>query len=365
MDEISKRIEAFASAEAHALRGHREAGGRVAASFCRLFPASVVAGAGYWPVRVLKGATVAAESAAERIVRPDTCPYCKSILGNFLEKTSLHAEADAIVGLMTCDQMRRTVERLSADLGLPVFPVQMPATCTPEAEDYYAQGVAGAAAQLAAHAGTEFDAYAAAGFETERASAASKLRGIIVESLAGPLAVHRLCSLFAWARPGAFSEFLDVLLPELDGRRPGVEVIVVGGCTCEEDDAVVCAVDDFKAGMIPLTCTGLNMLEDSCMDPDPGDGFIDAAARAAFRSPACIRRRPNSEVYERIGGILKERRAAGIILKTLPFCDLWFTEKERMKRTFGVPVLAVETGFGEGIRNGISVRIEAFLETLA
>ncbi len=357
-------IREFEESELSALGAHKASGGRIAVSFCRLFPPSAAAGAGYWPVRAVRGATVAAESAAEKLVRPDTCPFCKSIIGNFMNRTSVHALADAVVGLITCDQMRRTLERLRTDLGLPVFPVQVPATATADAEDYFVRGVKDAVSWLSSFAGREFDEDAARRHEEVRREAAGLLRGLILENMVPPRAAHRLCCLFAWARPAALLGFLRDTAPGLSPQRPRVIVLLAGGVSCEEDDAVYRTLEESGSGCLPLNCTGINALEDCAGPGAPAGGFVDAMARTVFRSPACIRRRPNSAVYDRIRSFLAGGKAAGVILKTLPFCDLWFTEKERMRRSFDAPVIAVETGFGEGIRNTVAVRIEAFLESL-
>ena len=90
MKDIFKEIERVSCEEFKALDEFKSQGGKIAAVFCRKFPASLLSGLGLWPLRVLSGATGHAESVGERIVRPDVCPYCKSIIGNFLEKSSIH-----------------------------------------------------------------------------------------------------------------------------------------------------------------------------------------------------------------------------------------------------------------------------------
>ena len=114
-------IAKFRDSELDALRAFRKKGGKAAAYFCRFFPPEILAGLGLRPVRIVSGISRELEAAAERVVRPDVCPYCKMLLGGFLKKSGLQAEADLAVGLFTCDMMRRTAERIAADAGIPVF----------------------------------------------------------------------------------------------------------------------------------------------------------------------------------------------------------------------------------------------------
>ena len=54
----------------------------------------------------------------------------------------------------------------------------------------------------------------------------------------------------------------------------------------------------------------------------------------------------------------------GVILKTLKFCDLWHTEKERMREFLGVPFLVLDTDYSGSSDESLKNRIDAFIETL-
>jgi benzoyl-CoA reductase/2-hydroxyglutaryl-CoA dehydratase subunit BcrC/BadD/HgdB len=114
-----------------------------------------------------------------------------------------------------------------------------------------------------------------------------------------------------------------------------------------------------------LTSNGLNACEGlKDVNSFPDNEIIKKLAEITFSMPAGIRSRPNTRVYERIGEYLTSSNASGIILKTLLFCDLWYTEKIRMKQSFDVPLLVLNSGFGEGMEGTTATRIEAFVETL-
>jgi benzoyl-CoA reductase/2-hydroxyglutaryl-CoA dehydratase subunit BcrC/BadD/HgdB len=358
-------LDAFEREEFAALERFKAEGGTAVATFCRFFPPALLTGLGMRGIRILGGATVKAESAGERLIRPDACAWCKTLLGNFLEKSSMHALADAVVGLITCDQMRRTLDRLSRDLEVPVFPVHLPATLSAEAEDYFAGEVQRAVHDLEAWSGAVLDPERVRSDQALRARAARRLETLIGEGRTSPVAAQRLGRLFAWSRPGPFLKLLETGADRLEGFRPQRRIVFVGGVSCEEDDPLFAYLAEREVGVLPLTCTGLSALAGTADPTDvPDEALVDRLARSSFRASPCIRARPNTEVYETIRRHLAAPDVRGVVLKTLPFCDLWFTEKERMKQSLDAPVLVLETGYGEGVRDRILTRLEAFLETL-
>jgi len=99
-------------------------------------------------------------------------------------------------------------------------------------------------------------------------------------------------------------------------------------------------------------------------DPQKGGDLIRYLALRSFHKPTCMRARPNSAVYERIGRQLRETNAAGLIVKSLKFCDHWYTERERMRRTFDLPVLVFDSDYAEGGRERLLSRVDAFVEMM-
>jgi benzoyl-CoA reductase/2-hydroxyglutaryl-CoA dehydratase subunit BcrC/BadD/HgdB len=89
-----------------------------------------------------------------------------------------------------------------------------------------------------------------------------------------------------------------------------------------------------------------------------------ALALEAFMLPPCARARPNASVYRRIDETLASSGASGLIVKCLKFCDHWYTERERMNRSFDLPVLVIDSVYAEGGRESMLGRVEAFIETL-
>jgi len=358
-------INDFASQELEALKEFKAAGGKAAALLNRNFPPSLLWGLGIWPLRILTGGNSGAEKAGEKLVRPDVCPFCKSILGNFLEKQSPHTMCDFVVGAITCDMMRRTLERLSYNVGLPVFPVQVPATTTKESLEYYTREVLSVADDVSTWLGADVDYDRIRSVEKSRVEIARMLTALLYNGRTSPLISHHLLNLFNWARPEVYLPFLKDMIVQLPDYEPEFTVLATGSVVLLEDDTVIQLLTDNNVGVIPLTSSGLNAvegLEDVTDVPD--DMVISELSRITFTMPGNIRRRPNNEVYDRLQEIVIQTGAKGVIVKTLSFCDLWYTEKERLKQSLPVPVLVLDTGYAEGTDAQVQTRIETFLETL-
>ena len=359
------KIEDFRTEEYHNLIKFREDGGKVAATFCRFFPPSLLWGLGVWPLRILSGATVQAESAAEKLVRPDACSYCKSIIGNFLQQTSLHSIVDLVVGIISCDQMRRTLERLQNDLQIPVIPVQLPATVTEDSEKYFVTGLKRAVESLSVYISSKVNIKVVRQYEDYRKKISHILTGIIMDFYLPPHILQKITWTLHVSRPMQFYNFLKSNMTHIPEFRPTVKILLIGSVTCEEEMWVFEVLAKHGVGVIPINCTGLHSVQDVCdLEGIPDDAVIESLALSTFKSTPCIRRRPNTLVYNHIAETLDQTSASGIILKTLPFCDLWYSEKERMRQTFEVPLLVLDSGYGEGIQNKNTGRIEAFVESL-
>lgn len=356
-------LEARITEELSGIASFRAGGGRVLGSLCHAFPMAAGAGLGLRPVRALHGAVSSNEEAGERFMRPDSCPLVKAFAGAAAAGSGLHGMVDVWVAMYTCDQTRRLFQELGRITDTPAFHVQLPSTRTPEAEDYFAQQVERLCRDLAGAAGSaaysEPDARA---YETERRRATSTLRSIAMAGCLPPTAVHAAYSLLDIAWPEGLSSYMETLAPGRDPWADGPRIAVAGGPMAHGDDSVPRLLEEAGAVMVPLGCSGL---QTSLPGGEPCDCSPGGLARDYFRSSRCARCRPNTDVFEYLEQSIREAGCRGMILKTLKFCDLWYTERERIRARMPVPVLVLDTGFGPGGRERIGTRIEAFLESLA
>jgi benzoyl-CoA reductase/2-hydroxyglutaryl-CoA dehydratase subunit BcrC/BadD/HgdB len=165
------------------------------------------------------------------------------------------------------------------------------------------------------------------------------------------------------------SKWLGEILPFLPEREVRTRVILTGSKVCLEDNDIPELFEKRGIGVIDLTCGGLNSLE-RYLAPPPGTGSDDKAgciaafADSVFCGPVCIRSRPNQMIYDRIREYIGRTGASGAVLKALKFCDLWFTEKERMREFLDIPLLVLDTDYSDRSNESQRNRIDAFIEIL-
>jgi benzoyl-CoA reductase/2-hydroxyglutaryl-CoA dehydratase subunit BcrC/BadD/HgdB len=128
-----------------------------------------------------------------------------------------------------------------------------------------------------------------------------------------------------------------------------------------EDDLVPRVLEELGASMVPLHCSG-RMIP---LPEEPASGAPGELAREYFGALRCARCRPDGETIAFLAGSVERYGCSGLILKALKFCDLWFSQRERLKEILGVPVLVLDTGYSPGEEERLSTRMEAFLEELS
>lgn len=277
----------------------------------------------------------------------------KSVLGGIVTSSGGFGRVDAWAGMYTCDMTRRLFQELGDLTGKAVFPLQLPATRTPEAARWFCESVENLANGLVRSGLSEgYDSRLALEWETARLKGAAVLREAALSFRVPPAELQEMFH-------GFFSDNRFPSAPTGKGRPPRVRVAVTGSVMARGDDVVPHTLESLGAGYLPLGCTGLSGLPSTV----PADGSIRELAMASFLDTRCIRNRPNSGVFRWIGDQVAAAGCHGLVLKTLSFCDLWHTEKERF-RSMTFPVLVLSSDLSPGERGRASVRLQAFVETL-
>jgi hypothetical protein len=241
--------------------------------------------------------------------------------------------------------------------------VQLPATQTPEAAEYYASQVRRLVADFEARHHIRFDPDRANAWLQERYKASVVLSQAARSGRVSPLDLHVMFHLSFVSRPEGLADFFTNLLKSADSYKSRKTLVLVGSPLSLEDTVLLEELETRGYGVLPLNCTGLNAVEDGEVRAE-GNDLIETLALRAFHMPVCMRARPNTVVYDRIKATLASSNAAGLIVKSLKFCDHWYTERERMRRTFDLPVLVFDSDYAQGGRERLLSRIDAFLETM-
>ena len=299
-----------------------------------------------------RGVVAGSERAGEALVRPDLCPFVKSVLGGIVTSAVGFCSVDAWAGMYTCDMTRRLFQELERLSGKKVFALQLPATRTPESALWFCDSVENLAQELIkAGFSSGYDPDAALAWEIKRLEGAAVLREAALSFRVPPPALQELF----------YGSFVDNRFPTAvaGDQSPPVRVAVTGSVMARGDDIVPGTLAELGAGYLPLGCTGLSGLPSTA----PANGSIQELALASFNDTRCIRNRPNHGVLKWIGEQVVASGCHGLVLKTLSFCDLWHTEKERF-RQMPFPVLVLSSDLSPGERGRTSVRLQAFVETL-
>lgn len=340
----------------------RNAGTVTAGFLCSGFPSAVAAGLGLRPLRITQGRTPASVDAVTSGVRPDVCPFVLSVLDSSDSRTGMAALVDQWIGLATCDHTRRCFALMAGDR--TVHHIQFPSTRTDEASRYYQWQVTDLVERLERTLGVEYSAELAFEYARGMHGAGEYLTGIACSCSMSPLDLHMLLQLALISEPGGLREELEDLAGLAEDYSPWIRIALTGSALSLEDTHLLEVLQDIGAAAVPLGCTGLQSLPFLGLNCLPASGSPSDLAAEAFRSSRCARCRPNEATFEYIREGIRLTGCSGLLVKTLKFCDLWFTERERLRERMEVPVLVMDTSYGQGEALRQTNRLEAFLETL-
>lgn len=339
--------------EERSLDSFRAAGGKVLGSLCWAFPPGIAAGLGMRPVRIFP--PVSAGRHSDRFIRPDACPLVRAALGAAAAREGIFARTDLLAGMYTCDQVRRMFQGMEDLAAIPIHHLQLPSTRTAEAGDWFAAQVERVVGDIG---GGRYDEEAAAGWERASRRASRAIMELAAGARAAPTELLSLSALADVGRP-------EVVMrgAAMAGRgevRTGPRVALAGSPVAPEDDFVPGVLEELGASMVPLHCSG-RMIP---LPEEPASGAPGELAREYFGALRCARCRPDAETMSFLAGAVDRYGCSGLILKALKFCDLWFSQRERLKEMLRVPVLVLDTGYSPGEEARLSTRIEAFLEEI-
>ncbi|MEO0077841.1 MAG: 2-hydroxyacyl-CoA dehydratase family protein [candidate division WOR-3 bacterium] len=341
-------------------------GRKLVGYFCIYAPVEVIHATGAIPVRLMKGGH-AAETAGEKFLRSDACSFCSSCLGNF-ELDPLYQQVDAVVAVNTCDMMRRLPETIQVYFKKPVYQLYLPRTSEPlphRVAEFLRQ-LEELGSAMAALTGTRPDDRL-----VETVASYNRLRGLLRQAhetrradnpLLSESAMLDLAATAWFLGPTKAESFIDSVLrivwarPRREGSRPR---LMLGGSMLTEDDRWLLEMIEERADIVTdILCTGTRWFAED----------VPAAGRSLaefyYSRIPCMHRRPNDALYEYARRQANEFRVAGVVYKTLLYCDPYNFEAKRLKTALGLPMLHLDTSYSQENREQVRTRVEAFLEML-
>ncbi|MDD1675571.1 MAG: 2-hydroxyacyl-CoA dehydratase family protein, partial [Methanomicrobiales archaeon] len=138
------------------------------------------------------------------------------------------------------------------------------------------------------------------------------------------------------------------------------------GCPMAAGNTKVMDIIEGKGGVVVAeeSCTGTRSFWD--LVDERKDPWIALAERYLAIPCACMT--PNESRIARIVDLASRYRVDGVVYYTLQFCHPYSIERFRVRQALKkekIPMLSIETDYGDADREQIGVRIEAFLEMLA
>lgn len=324
----------------------------VAAVSCISFPGAVLAGLGLRPVRYPLELNPCKAHCSPG--REDICPLVEQLLQGL---NDLHPSIT--IGLHTCDMTRRFFQESPRFLKHPVHQLQLPATSGENAAAFYAEQVERVCSDIILGGmASEYNLEKAMKWFQGTVAVMKLLKSVSLS--VPPVALQYFYHMMRILSPGQVEDIIESLTGSHPAYAGSFRIVLAGSPEIPGDDTVASVVEEAGGCLIPVNCSGQAGFPENTPDSfSPGD-----LGRLYFHAGRCIRRRPNNDVFDLIASAVTRYRASGVILRTLPFCDLWYTEKVRFKDRLPVRVQVLNAGFSPGEKERTAVRIESFIQIL-
>ncbi len=377
----------FVMSEVHGLRIQeiaeaRRAGRPVVGAFCVFVPEELVLAVDGVCVGLCAGAEFGTE-AAEQYLPRTTCALIKSFFGFTLERVCPYiAVTDLVVGENTCDGKKKAYEAF-ADLVPGEFQaLDLPNTKGAEGRAVLRQAYRELMATLERLSGRTITVESLReGIETVNAKRAAlhrlaRLRHAVPAPISG-LDALLANQVYFYDDPPRFTASVNALCDELERRiEAGQGVapadaprILVSGCPM--------AVPNWKLPALIEAAGAVIVGEESCIgergtqrlvEPE-GDTVDDLVDRLVDRylSIDCAVFTPNPSRTEHALQMAQDAGADGVIHVALQFCTPYQAEAPRLAQALkpqGLPVLTLDTDYGQGDVEQLRTRVEAFVERL-
>ncbi len=170
--------------------------------------------------------------------------------------------------------------------------------------------------------------------------------------------------------PGEFRKNLGLLCEEIEQGKLEINSskprIMISGCPMAAGNIKVPRIIEDRGGAVVIeeSCTGTRSFWDFV---DESKEPLRAIAERYLKIP-CACMFPNENRIAHILDLAKLFNVEGVVYYTLQFCHSYNIEKYKVQRALKdvqIPMLAIETDYGDADVEQIRVRVDAFLEMLS
>ena len=361
------------------LKEERENGIKVVGTFCLYVPDEIIFAAGADRI-VLCGGRADTIPVAEQSLPRNICPLIKSSFGAVVDSccggnlACPHVPlVDVVVAEATCDGKKKMYEILPDYL--PTYVLDLPQKPeSPEALNYFLSEIRKFGKFMEDLTGTIVSEDA---LRREIRSANETRR--LLHRFFGmrkrdppPIRgseVLRVMQKQFFLSPDQFRQGISRLCDEMEHAAPETRTgprIMISGCPMAAGNTKVPDIIEQKGGVIVVeeSCTGTRSFWDLVdEDKDP----LTALAERYLDIP-CACMTPNDQRITRIVDLAKQYDVQGVVYYTLQFCHAYNIERLRVQRALKkekIPMLALESDYGDSDIEQIGIRVDAFLEMIS
>lgn len=323
---------------------------------CSNIPREIFDAFGLISIRLAPEGRASVETKGETQLGEDACSWCKGCVGGIAG--SLKGKAQ-VVSCTSCDQTRRSYTVRTIKGGATPYILNTPATRSDNARGYFRDSLERLFKTLIErHGSVSGDALKSAiKKRNDIRKRLSQLRAVI-----SPSQFLTLIHLDFLSTADEMLDTLSVAFPVYSSATTK-PLLLLGSPSSFEERWLFDYLENIGAPIVAdATCTGDRAVN---FRVELTDSPIENLADAFFDRPPCAWVRPNDEFYNYARSLACERKVAGVVLKTVRYCDVWSFEEKRVREKLGLPLLHIDTTYGDIHSPRIQTRLEAFVESLA
>jgi benzoyl-CoA reductase/2-hydroxyglutaryl-CoA dehydratase subunit BcrC/BadD/HgdB len=361
------------------LSEEREKGTKVVGTFCLYVPDEIIFAAGADRIILCGGGTETIPRAEESLPR-NICPLIKSSFGAVVDAccggnlSCPHVRlVDVVVAEATCDGKKKMYEILPEFV--PAYVLDLPQKPdSPEALGYFLSELRKFGKYMESLTGNTLTDEAIrreirSANETRRLlHRLFDLRKRDPPPISGS-GVLRVMQKQFFLSPDQFRQGIIRLCDEIEHSTPNAGSgprIMVSGCPMASGNTKVPDIIEQKGGAIVVeeSCTGTR----SFWDPVDEQGDLWTALAKRYLEIPCACMTPNEQRIARIVDLAKRYKVDGVVYYTLQFCHAYNIERFRVQQALKkekIPMLAIESDYGDSDAEQIGVRVDAFLEMIS
>ncbi len=355
-------------------------GAPIVGTFCIYVPDEVILAAGGIPVGLCGGSQYSFPDA-DKVLPRNICPLIRSYVGFKVGKLSPFFECcDFLVGETTCDAKKKTWEIMNEIQ--PTYVMELPQRKGEIDRQLWRGEIVNFIEKMEDASGSKVTAEALR-WGIRRINAKRRALNRLYETrkhIPSPISgkdALLISQLAFYDQVDRFTEKVNNLCEELEGRIEKKEGVVEGKTPRLFVSGTPQVIPNWKihhivesSGGIVVgeeTCTGIRYFND-LVDESANtlDGLIEALADR-YLSLNCSCFTPNDKRIDQVIEWAKAYQADGVIYYVLQFCHAYnveYVKMERALRDAGIPVLKIESDYGDEDTGQIKTRIEAFMEQI-